>query len=473
MGNDIKEQEIVSFLEEIVGKDHVSVSIFEKIKQSVDAFPYHVNMEHLPHTVALPENKEQISQILKYANKEKVPVFVRGSGTQLAGSSRPHTPGIVINTRRMRKYELLEDYGFIECEPGLRNREAIDLLAERGWFLPQLVGSALIATLGGLTSNNSSGHVIDAAVGKIADYIYGVEVVLPTGEIIETGTKGMRKPSGTDLTKYFVGGDGLLGIITKIRYRLVPLPKQAYAIAIFKDLKPIARGVKRMYLEKAPAPVFMEFMDHNVSTIAYKVKNMDPPPGPIIFFVGLGEDEDIAQKKMNLVLDTFKGENPIEAYQITDLVEWKKLWSAREVIAPYLMKADEGLLIAAELVSNLAHLEEAMEEGSRFQEGIPDLKDMTNYYFGHIGALTMHPCFILPPAWEEEKLWRVVNMQFQKEREFNLKYGTCGGEWGQFSKRKEFYVQRYGEVAYELVKKIKAVFDPNNILNPGILEGYR
>ncbi len=238
-----------------MGKDNVSVSVFEKIKRSVDAFPYHVTMAHLPYTVVLPENKEQISQVLKYVNRERVAVFVRGSGTQLAGSSRPHKPGIMINTSRMRKYKLFEDYGYIECEPGLHNREVIDLLAERGWFLPQLVGSALIASLRGLASNNTSGHVIDAASGKVGDYIHGVEVVLRTGEIIETGTKGMRRPAGTDLTKYFVGGDGLLGVITKIRYRLVPLP-----------------------------PLFMEFMDHKVSTIAYSVKNMEPPPGPVIFF---------------------------------------------------------------------------------------------------------------------------------------------------------------------------------------------
>jgi glycolate oxidase len=349
----------------------------------------------------------------------------------------------------------------------------IDFLTERGWFLPQLVGSALIASLGGLASNNTSGHVIDAAIGKIADYIHGVEVVLPTGEIIETGTKGMRRPAGTDLTKYFVGGDGLLAVITKIRYRLVPLGKQAYGIAIFKDLKQIARGVKRMYTEKVPPPLFMEFMDHKVSTIAYSVKNMEPPPGPVIFFVGYGEDEDIARKKMNRVLEVFKGEKPVEAYQVTDQAEWRKLWSAREVIAPYLMKANEGILVGAELVANLAQLEEAVEEGSRFQQGIPYLEDTDSYYYGHIGALTMHSAFVLPPTLEEEKLRKIVTAVFQKEKEFNLKYGTCGGEWGQFSKRKEFFVERYGDVAYGLVKKIKAAFDPNNILNPGILEGYR
>jgi glycolate oxidase len=106
-------------------------------------------------------------------------------------------------------------------------------------------------------------------------------------------------------------------------------------------------------------------------------------------------------------------------------------------------------------------------------EGIPYLEDLTNYYFGHIGALTMHPTFILPPEWDDEIMHEINKNQFAKEAAFNLKYGTCGGEWGQFSKRTPFFVKRYGETAYELVKKMKTAFDPNNILNPGILEGYR
>jgi glycolate oxidase len=467
------EQSIVSFLESVVGSDNVTTNVFEKIKQSIDPFPYHAEKEKLPIAVVLPQTKEQISEVLKYANREKVPVFIRGSGTQLAGSSRPHTPGIMINTSRMRSFEIKEDYGFFESGPGIRNVEAADMLAEKGYFLPILVGSKVIASMGGLSSNNTSGHVIDAAIGKPADYVLGLEVVLPTGEIIETGTMGLRKPAGTDLTKMFIGGDGILGVITKIRMRLMPMVKQSYGIAIFQHLNPIASGVKRMYLEKAPAPLFMEFMDHNVSTIAYQIKGMEPPPGPVIFFVGIGHDKEEADKKMAKVMDVFKKENPIDAYQITDLEEWKKLWGAREVIAPYLMNKLQGKLIAIELVANLAHLEEAMEEGARFNEGIPYLEELTNYYFGHIGALTMHPTFILPPQWDDDRMRQINKYQFQKEAEFNLKYGTCGGEWGQFSKRKNFFVQRYGETAYELVKKIKLVFDPNNILNPGILEGYR
>ncbi|MEJ2716856.1 MAG: FAD-binding oxidoreductase [Deltaproteobacteria bacterium] len=473
MARSDREEKIASFLEGVVGKDYVSTSIFEKIKQSVDPMPYHAEQEKLPIVVVLPETKEQISEILKFANSETVPVFVRGSGTQLAGSSRPHTPGIVLNTSRLTSFEIKEDYGFFESEPGVRVAEAGDMLAARGWFLPIMPGSRVIASMGGVISNNTSGHIIDAAIGKLADYVLGVEAVLPTGEIIETGTTGMRKPGGTDLTKMFVGGDGIMGVVTKIRMRLIPMLQQSYGIAIYKDLKPIARGVKNMYLEKAPAPLLTEFMDQNVSRIAFEIKGMEPPPGPVIFFVGVGQDKAEADKKMNTIMEVFKKEAPISAYAITDLEEWKKLWVAREVIAPYLMNKLEGKLIAIELVSNLAHLEEAMEEGAHFNKGIPYLEDLTNYYFGHIGALTMHPTFILPPDWDDSVMREISKHQFRKEAEFNVKYGTCGGEWGQFSKRTPFFVMRYGETSYELVKKLKAVFDPNNILNPGILEGYR
>lgn len=468
-----KQRNIVSFLETVVGPDNVTTSIFERIKQSLDPQPYHVDRDNLPIAVVLPETKQHVSKILKFANRERVPVFVRGSGTQLAGSSRPHTPGIVINTARMRFFEIREDYGFFESGPSIRNAEAADMLAERGYFLPILVGSRVIASLGGLISSNTSGHVIDAAIGKLADYVLGVEVVLPTGEIIETGTKGLRKPAGTDLTKMFVGGDGIFGVITKIRMRLVPMIELSYGIVIFRTLKSIAAGVKRMYLDKVPAPLFMEFMDHSVATIAYEVIGMEPAPGPVVIFVGTGTDKEEADKKMTKVMAVFKKENPIDAHQITDLQEWGKIWGAREVIGPYLMNRVQGKAIAAELVANLAQLEQAMEEGARFNEGIPYLEDLTNYYFGHIGALTMHPMFILPSNWDDHRLREVVDWQFRREAEFNLKYQTCGGEWGQFSKRKGFFVQRYGETAYRLVKKMKAVFDPNNILNPGILEGYR
>jgi len=473
MSTDHKEQEIVSFLEGIVGPDYVTTSRFEKIKQSLDAYPYHADMNNLPIAVVVPKTSQEISEILKYANKEKIPVYVRGSGTQLIGASRPDRSGIVIFTSRMKTFDIKEDWGYFEAGAGIRNQEAKDLLAERGYFLPLVIGAKHIASFGGATSNNTSAHLIEPSVGKPGDYILAVEVVLPTGEIIETGTHGIGKPAGTDLTSWFVGGDGILGVVTKTRMRLVPNIQYSYGIACFSELASIARAVKRMYLEQVPVPIFTEFLDRNVAEIGYTNKGMEAPPGHVIFFVSYDREKETADKKMDLLMDVYKKENPIYAEPVTDMVQWEKVWTARESTIPFLMNNLQGRLLVCEVVCNLATFEEGMEEAAAFNKGVPYLEDLTNYLFGHIGALAFHPSFIIPPDLGDERMWELSRLLYKREAEFNTKYGTCGREWGQFSKRKDFFIMRYGQTSYDLVKRIKAAFDPNNILNPGVLEGYR
>jgi FAD/FMN-containing dehydrogenase len=128
---------------------------------------------------------------------------------------------------------------------------------------------------------------------------------------------------------------------------------------------------------------------------------------------------------------------------------------------------------AAEVVSNLKDLPECMLEVQHFNEGLPTLGQLELFLFGHIGGLTFHPGVLVPRDWDNDKKRQAVNERFQRETELNLKYRTCGGEWGQFAKRTPFWIQRYGDTSYELVKRMKHAFDPHNILNPGILEGHR
>ena len=460
-------------LAKIVGDRYVSASIYERIKSALDPMPYHVEENNLPLVVVLPQNKEQVSSILRYANEKRVAVFVRCSGTQLNGASRPHVPGIVLNTKRMAGFQIFEEGGYFECEPGARCKDVAEELKERGYFLPVYPGSQVIASMGGLISNNTSGHLTDTYTGKPGDYVQGLEVVLPTGEIIETGTLGLRKPAGTDLTKYFVGGDGLLGVIVKIRMRLVPLLIRAYGVAVFEDLEGLARGVQRMYAEKRPLPLFMEFMSRTIAEIGFQVKSMEPPPGPVLLWVTEGLTEREAGYKVNEQIKSFRKERIIDAYRVDDMEEWHRLWGTREVIGSYIMQVQKGKLITAELSGNLARLVEIMRDAEKFNAGLHVLEQLPPLLYGHIGALTVHVSFLLPADWPDDQLKAATDELFRREAEINLKYGTCGGEWGQFSKRKEFFVQRYGETSYNLVKRIKAVFDPHNILNPGILEGYR
>ncbi len=464
-----QEENLIASLTDIVGADYLSASVFERLKSSLDIFPYEKKKEELPLIVVLPGKQEEVVEILKYANQEKIPVYIRGSGTSFTGAARYPEPGIVINTKRLNHFSINRDNNYFECGPGCSCNEISSLLAKEGYFLPLAPGSKLVASMGGLISNNTSAHIIDAGIGKPGDYVLGVDAVLPTGEILETGTYGMRRPAGNDLTKFFAGGDGLFGVITNIRMRLVPDFFRSNGLLIYPELSSLARGVQRLYYDRCPPPLFMEFMDEKTADIGFELKQLAPPGGPVIMFVAIGNTQDEADQAAGRIITAMGKENPLVAERITETEKWETLWTTREVIGSYLMQSTGNQWISAEVVSNLEGLEECMHDAVTFTAGLPLLSTLDSYLFGHIGALTMHPGVIIPRDWDDARKMQAVDEKFSREAELNLKYRTCGGEWGQFAKRTAFFEQRYGPDGINIIRKMKKVFDPDNILNRGIL----
>ena len=460
-------------IKEIVGEKNISENFFELVNNAIDAFPYELELERppLPYVVVKPEDAKEVSEIFKFANQEDIPVYPRGSGTSLTGSARAPRKGIILSTSRIDFIEIDPEQGFFECGPGAVVNAVDMALAKQGFFLPVYPGSKLVATMGGMMAGNTSGHIIDACIGKPADYVLGLEVILPTGEILETGSKGLRKPAGTDLTKFFVGNDGLTGIVTRIRMRLVPERERAFGIAYFDDAESVARAVVRMYREKAPAPLFMEFMDQATTTIGFEHAGLPVPPGCSIFFASLGLSKASASENNQHLLEVMKKENPVRAEEIRDINEWLKIWTAREVIISSLMQKHDGHFSGPEIVTTLANLVDCIKELEHYVEKAPVFEGLPYYLLGHIGALTFHPTLIIPRDWDNEKKRKVVDAEFDVERRMNLRFETCGGEWLQFGKRTRFFKERYGERAFDLVRQIKAVFDPKDILSRGILEG--
>jgi glycolate oxidase len=465
------EQKIRDRMVSIAGEKFVSGDFFEGVNNMIDPLPYDVDFEKekLPYVVVRPGNEREISEIMKFASSETIPIYPRGSGTSVTGASRPSHRGIVINTNRLNFMNIETDYGYFECGPGARVDSVNTALERYGFFLPVYPGSRLVASMGGCISNNTSGHIIDACIGKPRDYVLGLQVVLPTGDILDMGTKGLRKPAGTDLTNLFVGGDGLLGIITSIRMRLVPAMKKAFGMACFREPESIAKAVVRMYREKAPPPLFMEFMDKGSTAVGFEDAGLSVPPGPVIFFASLGSTQEEASSNIGRLLEVMKKESPISAEYITQLDVWQKIWTAREVIISSLMRKHDGQFTGGEIVAALPNLVDCIKECERFSDKDPIFKDVPLYLFGHIGALTFHPTYIVPNIWDSDRKRRFVAVEFEKEAEMNLKYGTCGGEWGQFAKRNSFFKKRYGEKACRLVEEIKRVFDPKDILNRGVM----
>ena len=467
-----KPEDVYEDVKRIVPEEFVSKSIFERINDSLDPYTSGTDIipEELPYVVVRPGSTEEVSELMKYANSKKIPVFVRGSGTSLHGAARFHHKGIVLNVSRLTHLDIRKEYGFVEFGPGHRVLHVKEQLEKEGYFLPLVPGSIRVASIGGIISCNTSAHAVDSCLGKPRDYVLGLQVVLPTGEVLETGTRSLRRAAGTDLTQYFVGGDGILGIITGVRMRLVPTFENAYGVAFFDDLIPLARAVQRVYVEKVPPPLFLELLDKPVAEMAFELQGLPRPPGPLIMFHFNGNTKEEAIYKINRLVEVVQKESPIEAKRIDDLDEWHKVWLSRESALPYCCQAGKGVFALSEVVSTVPALVDCAKDARDMHQGKPTLEKLGKpYLFGHIGALTFHPTFVIPADWPAEEKAKAVDEIFAKEAELNVKYGTCGGEWGQFARRSPFFIKRYGEKAFQLVRGMKKLFDPNNILNPNIL----
>ena len=459
--------DIFNELSNIVSENYISSSLYERINNAVDPHTIRLDKEQLPYVVIRPGTTEEVSKLMEYANSKRIPVFVRGSGTSLSGASSYRHKGIVLNTSRLTHFNMVKEDCYVEMGPGHRALYVLETLEKEGYFLPMHPGSIRIATIGGIVSNNTSAHCVDACIGKPGDYILGVQAVLPTGEVIETGTKSLRRAAGIDLTKLFVGGDGLFGVITSIRLRLVPNFKNAYGIAFFDNSIGAVRAVQRMYVEKASLPLFLEFVDKNSAKAGFKVQGLGTPPGSFIIFQFIGETEEEASAKRDRFLKIAQQENAIEVKAIDDMDYWQRVWTARSSVGQLAAQAEAGRQIGAEIVSSVDNLQDCYRDCVNMGESMPTLRTLSGtYLYGHLGALSFHPAFITPRDWSDEVKAKIIDEVFLRETELNIKYETCGGEWGQAGRRASFYRKRYGDKNFQIIKGIKSVFDPNNILNP-------
>lgn len=460
-------------LKGIVGKENVSISIYDRISYALDPMPYDLIDDEIPYAVVKPANAREVSEILRYANEKRIPVWIHGSGTALHGAARPKRKCIVISTSRMSDVEIFEDHGYLECGPGVRILDLSIMLDKKGYFLPLMPGSRMIATVGGAIAVNTSGHLVDSCLGKPVDYVLGLEVVLPTGEIIETGTKAMRRPSGPDLTRLFVGSEGLLGVITKIRLKLVPKPKdEAQGAAFFGGCLPIARAIVRMYTEKALPPLLCEMLDEGCVEISFGLRGLSAPKdSAVIMIKTIGHQDGEAKWKLKRIFSAFEKENPVEMRIVEDPHEWEQIWSCREVIYPTLIQK-RGPAVIGEVAPSLPQLPDAMAEVLELPKKMESVKNPDMYLYGHIGAPTLHPHFVVPAHLSNEERRRFVREVRTKTEELNAKYGGAGGEWGMSYQRIDFIKRRYGETYYKILLGIKRLLDPNNILNPGNIEGW-
>lgn len=251
-------KQVKQLLLAIVGQENYDDSKVECLVYSYDATP---GFQALPDAVIKPGSTAEVAAIVKVCNEYNVPIVPRGSGTNLSGGTCPTEGGLVLLFNRMNSLlEIDEENLTATVQPGLITLDLISAVEEKGLFYPPDPSSMKISTIGG-NINENSGGLRGLKYGVTRDYVIGLEVVLPNGDIIRTGGKLAKDVAGYDLTKLFVGSEGTLGIVTEATLKLIPMPETTKTmLALYQDLDAAAQSVAKIISNKI-IPVTLEFLD--------------------------------------------------------------------------------------------------------------------------------------------------------------------------------------------------------------------
>jgi len=453
----LSSDELLQSLRAIVGADYASASMEDRILASYDA----TRRAALPDVVASPRTAEEISGILRLANREKTPVYPRGAASGLTGGAVPLAGGIALDLKRINRIlEVDEDNQIATVEPGVTVSDFQAEVQRRGLFYPPDPASADFSTLGGNVAE-CAGGLRAVKYGVTRDYVTGLEVVLPQGDIIHVGARTLKCVTGYDLTRLFVGSEGTLGVFTKIHLRLIPLPQaRGTLLALFET--PEAAAVASTHVLKARVlPAALEFMDDATIECIRKHQPMDIPPaaqGALIIEVdgdpgscvaGIGTIEGVCAE--NGALETRRADTAGDR---------ARLWAFRKAASPALFAAFPN-----KLNEDVCVLPSKTAEMLRRTRGIAGKFGVLIANYGHIGEGNLHVNIMFPHGEEARKNAEAASVEVMKAA---LELGgTLSGEHGIGLTKLEFLPLEVPPVELALMKAIKKLLDPNNILNPG------
>jgi glycolate oxidase len=406
------------------------------------------------------ESAAEISTIFEIANGLRSAVYVRqGAGAVTIDLLSPFPPGcVIVDLRRLDNIAMHREAGNVEVGPAVTLMDANAHIGRFGYRFPISVEPV---TWGGLVSVNLSGHLVDAHSGKPGDYVQGLEVVLPTAEVIQTGTRGLRKPVGPDLTRMFIGNQGLFGVITKLRLRLVRSPAAVtHGWAVFQDVESLAKTVQDMYVLDSPLPLIAELVESTFANVSGMTRHV--PSGHVLLLEADGGREEEAEWKLDSLLAI--SERNGATTSPVDAGVWQALWKIRA--SPHLHMGGD-YLVGDVVDAPLDRLGEALEAliGLR-TSAEAKWEGIRGQLWGHVGSGTIHPAYSCPVDWPYMRRAEVAAWLRDRIMNVRLDIGATVGEQGIFPQHLDWYAKAYGTTSLELLAKIRRVFDPNGILNP-------
>jgi len=416
----------------------------------------------LPWAVIFPQTTDEVAAVLRFSQKEGIPVVTRGSGTGLSGGSLPMAGSLVLCTVRMNRIlEVDAENLTLLTEPGVITLKIAEEAATKGLFYPPDPGSMKISTIGGNVAENSGG-LRGLKYGVTRNYVMGLEVVLPNGDITWLGNKCVKDVAGYNLKDLFIGSEGTLGVITKVLLRLVPAPvARRTLLAIYDDMGAAAETVSAIIAAKI-IPCTLEFLDRTTIGCVEDFAHVGLPreAAAILLMETDGHPAVVAEEAA--AMERIALENHALSVQVAQSAEESiRLATARRSAYSALARVAPTTILEDVTVprSELARMVRRIQEIGRKY----DLRIGT---FGHMGDGNLHPTFLTNER-DTAEMHRVEEAM-REIFEFTLELGgSITGEHGVGLAKKPFLPQMLGDVSMNLLRDIKRTIDPQNLLNPG------
>ena len=446
-------------LKAIIGDKNVLTGKEDLLTYSYDATTM---WRHLPDVVVFPQTTEQVSQIIQLAGSNQIPVTARGGGTNLSGGSIPVKGGIVLCLARMNRIINIKKATLTaEVEAGVNLQDFQQALAKEALFYPPDPQSAQGCTMGGTLAENASGP-LGVKYGVSKQYLLGIEVVLASGEIVQMGGQTIKNRMGFELATLFVGSEGMLGIITKLTLRLLPLPEtQKTMVVVFKDVETAGESVSQI-IATGVIPAKIEFMDNWVLRRIEDLTHLGlPVESEALLLIQCDGNPLVVDQEVARIIQVCQKMGAIEARSAKSEAEAAMLWQARKSAfgavyssAPTVL--GEDLTVPRDKLAPLVR--KFKEIGKKYGFEIPIV--------GHAGDGNLHPN-ILTDINNKANFAKAMQAVEEMVRATLALGGVLSGEHGIGLEKRVFMNLAMDPIGLRIMKDIKHLLDPQNILNPG------
>mgnify|MGYP001814741739 CR=1 FL=1 len=454
--------EILRQVEEIAGRENVVVDA-ERLERY--AHDETVGLRAEPEVVVRATSTQQVADLFKLANRERVPITPRGAGYGLSGGAVATQGGIVLSLEKMdRILEIDHDNLMVTVEPGIITGELHRAVEEVGLFYPPDPASLDSCTIGGNIAEGAGGPRA-VKYGTTKDYVCGLEAVLPSGDVVQLGGKLVKNVTGYNLLQLLVGSEGTLAVVTKVILRLIPLP--AYEVDLFVPFEDFqtAADVVTAILARRIIPTALEFMERDIVHACQRFLGKDLPYADAAaqLLIKLdGNNKAALEEDLETVADLCLDAGARDVLVAADRPTSDRLWEARRAI-----------IDALNHESPVNHMEDVVVPRAQIPALLGGVHDLAERHgvrilsFGHAGDGNVH-ITALKDELEEETWERVVSEVTGEIYRLALALGgTLTGEHGIGAIRRQYLPLALEEAQIEIMRRLRAAFDPNRVLNPG------